>query len=97
LERCRDGQIVALPVNGAGVIPLADRFRDAGFESALAVPLIVENGLFGILMTARNEANSCSLEETEFLKSKWVWPRTRRNCICNCKAPMTNCGKRRWR
>ena len=68
LERCRNGQIVALPVSGAGAMPLTDRFRDAGFESVLAIPLIVENGLFGILMTARNEANSFSLEETEFLK-----------------------------
>src|SRR5205085_1275713 len=68
LERCREGQIVALPPVGAGGGPLADRFRDAGFEAALAVPLIVENGLFGILMTARNEANSCSPEEADFLK-----------------------------
>src|SRR4051812_25501219 len=68
LERCRDGETVLLPQTSVSTAPIAAKLHDSGFESALAVPLIVENGFFGILLTGRKEPNSFSAEESEFLR-----------------------------
>src|SRR3954468_3295890 len=65
LAQCQQGQIVRLERSASAV---TSKLQEAGLESGLAVPLIVENGLVGILLTARKEANGFNVEETEFLK-----------------------------
>src|SRR5438477_1829852 len=68
LAACRSGEMVMLNETGRGQSAIGLRLHAAGLHSGLAVPLMVENELFGILLAARKEAKGFSVEESQFLR-----------------------------
>jgi signal transduction histidine kinase/ActR/RegA family two-component response regulator len=60
--------MIVLPDTLAGDSPLHRKLAGAALRSAVAVPLMVEDELFGILLTARREVNGFSNGECEFLR-----------------------------
>src|SRR5688572_4933448 len=68
LTECLEGRAVIWPDMQGGQWPLQERLTKANLRSALAVPLMVEGELFGILLTARREPNAYSSSECEFLR-----------------------------
>jgi PAS domain S-box-containing protein len=67
LGRCVDGQLVHEPELEAAQVPIARSMVAAGLHSMVAVPLLVEQKLFGVLLVARTAAASFSSGECEFL------------------------------
>ena len=67
-KACLDGQTIAIADTTKGDSPLHRRLAEAGLRSAAAVPLMVEDELFGILLTARRQVDGFSLGECEFLR-----------------------------
>lgn len=67
-KACLDGQTIAVGDTAAGDSPLHRRLAEVGLRSAAAVPLMVEDELFGILVTARRSVNGFSTGECEFLR-----------------------------
>lgn len=65
LEPCLSGQTVTF--SDTAQTPMGGKMRQAGLNSALAVPLMVENELFGVLLAARKQRTNFSGEEVEFL------------------------------
>lgn len=68
LADCLEGKVVIWRDMEGGRFPLQERLAKTGLRSALAVPLMVEGELFGILLTARKVANAYSSGECEFLR-----------------------------
>ncbi len=68
LELCRQGQTVYVPDTLKGATPLADKLAVTGWRSAVAVPLMVENRLFGVLLAARLRIDDLSSGDCEFLR-----------------------------
>src|ERR1041385_4599638 len=68
LQPCRQGQTVYLADTIKHPAALAEKLAGAGLRSAVAVPLLVENNLFGVLLPARLAADSFSSGECEFLR-----------------------------
>lgn len=68
LELCRDGQNVYLPDTVKIATPFAEKLATQGWRSAVAVPLMVEEKLFGILLVARLKPASFSSGDGEFLR-----------------------------
>jgi signal transduction histidine kinase/uncharacterized membrane protein affecting hemolysin expression/ActR/RegA family two-component response regulator len=67
-QACLEGETIEIADTAAGDSPLHRRLADAHLRSAVAVPLIVEDELFGILLTARRHPNGFSNGECDFLK-----------------------------
>jgi signal transduction histidine kinase/CheY-like chemotaxis protein/HAMP domain-containing protein len=68
LERCSHGEmVVSVDASGVGGV-LQTRMSALGLRSLVAVPLMVEGELFGILLTARRAAAAFSSDECEFLR-----------------------------
>jgi signal transduction histidine kinase len=67
-ELCRQGQTVYLPDTLKAATPFADKLAVTGWRSAVAVPLLVENKLFGVLLAARLTTNGFSSGDCEFLR-----------------------------
>jgi signal transduction histidine kinase/CheY-like chemotaxis protein/HAMP domain-containing protein len=65
---CLNGETLVFGDTGAGGSPVCARLHRINLRSAVAVPLIVDKQLFGILLTARREARSFSSGECEFLR-----------------------------
>ena len=53
VHRCREGETVYLPDTLKSSAQLAEKLAGAGLRSAVAVALMVETKLFGVLVTAR--------------------------------------------
>jgi signal transduction histidine kinase/ActR/RegA family two-component response regulator len=68
LHPCRQGETVLLPDTAKHPAELGERLAGAGLRSAVAVPLEVENKLFGLLLTARLAPNGFTSGECEFLR-----------------------------
>ncbi len=68
LEPCRTGEMVTLSETAASESPVASKLHAGGFHSAVAVSLMVENELFGVLLSARKQPQAFSGEEVEFLR-----------------------------
>jgi signal transduction histidine kinase/ActR/RegA family two-component response regulator/HAMP domain-containing protein len=68
LTECLEGKPVIWQDMQAGEWPLQERLVKADLRSAIAVPLMVEGELFGILLASRREANAFSSGECEFLR-----------------------------
>ncbi len=69
LQLCRQGQTVYLPETLKGEEMLLERFAGAGLRSVVAVPLLVENKLFGVLIAARLKPDGFSIADAEFLRT----------------------------
>ena len=69
LDLCARGETVYLAdtIHGAG--PMAEKFCQAGLASVVAVPMFVENELFGVIIAARADLNAFSAGEREFLRT----------------------------
>ena len=68
LARCVNGHLVHEPDLSTSSHPLPQRLVTAGLHAMVAAPLVVESGVFGILLVARRAANSFSSGECEFLR-----------------------------
>jgi signal transduction histidine kinase/ActR/RegA family two-component response regulator/HAMP domain-containing protein len=68
LTDCLEGKPVIWPDMQTCEWPLQERLVKTDLRSAIAVPLMVEGELFGILLAARRAANAFSSGECEFLR-----------------------------
>jgi signal transduction histidine kinase/FixJ family two-component response regulator len=67
LKLCKHGEVVHMPDTYKIHAHLAEHLASVGFRSTAAVPLMVENKLFGVLMIARLNPDAISTDECEFL------------------------------
>jgi signal transduction histidine kinase/FixJ family two-component response regulator len=67
LRMCKHGEVVHMPDTFKIHAHLAEHLASAGFRSTAAVPLMVENKLFGVLIAARLNPDAISSSECEFL------------------------------
>ncbi len=68
LSRCVNGVLVYEPDTRTVEFPVPQRFAAAGLHALVAAPLLVESQVFGVLLAARNEADSFSSGDCEFLR-----------------------------
>jgi signal transduction histidine kinase/CheY-like chemotaxis protein len=68
LQLCGQGQTVYVPDTLKGPVELAEKLAGAGLRSAVAVPLLVEGKLFGVLLAARLKTEAFSSGDCEFLR-----------------------------
>lgn len=68
LRQCVQGQLVYEPDLSQSRFPFPQRLANAGLRALVAVPLIVENRVFGVLLAARMQTQSFSSGECEFLR-----------------------------
>ena len=69
LQQCKEGQTVYLADTVKGSAMLHERLAGAGLRSAVAVPLLVDGKLFGVLLAARLKPNDFSSGDAEFLRT----------------------------
>ncbi|HZO83633.1 MAG TPA: ATP-binding protein [Verrucomicrobiae bacterium] len=68
LTDCLEGKPVIWQDMRGGQLPLQERLVKAHLHSAIAVPLMVESELFGVLLVARRDPNAFGSGECEFLR-----------------------------
>jgi signal transduction histidine kinase/uncharacterized membrane protein affecting hemolysin expression len=68
LSRCVAGQLVYEPDIESVPFPFPQRLAGAGLRSLVIAPLLVENQVFGVLVSARLRAQAFSSGECEFLR-----------------------------
>jgi signal transduction histidine kinase/CheY-like chemotaxis protein/uncharacterized membrane protein affecting hemolysin expression len=68
LSRCIAGNLVYEPDVRGIQFPFPQRLAGAGLRSLVIAPLIVENQVFGVLVTARRQEQAFSSGECEFIK-----------------------------
>jgi len=68
LSRCLAGKLVYEPDVKEIPFPFPQRLASGGLRSLVIAPLIVENQVFGVLVTARRQAQAFSSGECEFIK-----------------------------
>ena len=68
LELCEKGQTVYFSDTIKGAAPLVEKLAVTGWRSAAAVPLMVDEKLFGVLLAARIKADAFSSGDCEFLR-----------------------------
>ena len=68
LSLCKEGQTFYLPDTAKSPEPFMKKLACAGLCSAIAVPLLVENKPFGVLLAARRKHDGFSSGECEFLR-----------------------------
>jgi len=68
LQLCLRGQTIYLPDTLKVATSLGDKLAVTGWRSAVAVPLMVENKLFGVLLAARLKIDDLSSGDCEFLR-----------------------------
>jgi len=68
LARCINGQLVCEPDLTQSEFPFSKRLVQAGLHSLVMAPLLAESKIFGLLVAARNEPQSFSSGECEFLR-----------------------------
>lgn len=69
LQACFQGDLLYGADLAESDAPLVKKLMEKGMNSAVAVPLMVEKNLFGILVAARAKANGFSIGECEFLRA----------------------------
>lgn len=69
LQQCKEGHTVYLADTVKGSAMLHERLAGAGLRSAVAVPLLVDGKLFGVLLAARLKPNDFSSGDAEFLRT----------------------------
>ena len=69
LSRCVQGQLVYEPDVGQVKFPFPQRLARGGLRSLVAAPLLVQNEVFGVLISARRQAHGFSSGECEFLQT----------------------------
>jgi signal transduction histidine kinase/ActR/RegA family two-component response regulator len=69
LQLCQEGQTIYVPDTLKRPAELMEKLAGAGLRSAVAVPLLVEHRLFGVLLGARLRADGFSSNDCEFLRT----------------------------
>jgi signal transduction histidine kinase/FixJ family two-component response regulator/HAMP domain-containing protein len=69
LDLCVRGESVYLMDTAGGAGTMAEKFCQAGLASVVAVPMLVENELFGVIIAARTRADAFTAGEQEFLRT----------------------------
>lgn len=69
LQACFQGELLYGPDLAESDAPVVKKLMEKGMNSAVAVPLMVEKNLFGILIAARGKTNGFSIGECEFLRA----------------------------
>jgi signal transduction histidine kinase/ActR/RegA family two-component response regulator len=69
LDLCAEGETVYLADTNSKAGQLAEKFCRAGLASVVAVPMLVNNELFGIIIAARARVDAFSAGEWEFLRT----------------------------
>lgn len=67
LQRCKEGNTILIPDTLAESALLAEHLAGTGLRSAVAVPLMVEGRLFGVLLAARLKPEGFGGGDCEFL------------------------------
>jgi signal transduction histidine kinase/ActR/RegA family two-component response regulator len=67
-QLCKEGQTIYVPDTLKQLAALTERFASAGLRSAVAVPLMVDNRLLGVLFAARLKTDGFSSGDCEFLR-----------------------------
>jgi signal transduction histidine kinase/ActR/RegA family two-component response regulator/HAMP domain-containing protein len=67
-QLCEQGQTVYFPDTIKGTAPFVEKLAGTGWRSAVAVPLMVEEKLFGVLLTARLKTEGFTSGDCEFLR-----------------------------
>ncbi|MBT9511426.1 MAG: PAS domain S-box protein [Acidovorax sp.] len=68
LSRCVRGELVYEPDVSQVDFPFPQRLAGGGLRSLVVAPLLMENRVFGVLITARHTAHAFSSGECEFLR-----------------------------
>lgn len=68
LELCREGQTVYMRDTLKASALMTEKLAGAGLRSAVSVPLMLENKLFGLLLVARLKVDDFSSGDCEFLR-----------------------------
>jgi signal transduction histidine kinase/ActR/RegA family two-component response regulator len=68
LSRCVQGQLVYEPDIAESTFPFPKWLASAGMRSLVIAPLLVESQVFGVLVTARHNADAFSSGECEFVR-----------------------------
>ena len=68
LSQCVQGRLVYEPDISASKFPFPQRLARGGLRSLVAAPLLVESKVFGVLVTARRQAQGFSSADCEFLR-----------------------------
>jgi len=68
LSRCIRGELVYEPDSARVAFPFAEQLARAGLRSLVFAPLLAESHVFGVLVAARQAADSFSTNEREFLR-----------------------------
>jgi signal transduction histidine kinase/ActR/RegA family two-component response regulator/HAMP domain-containing protein len=68
LDRCEKGQTVYFSDTIKSTAPFLEKLAVTGWRSAAAVPLMVEDKLFGVLIAARLKTEAFSSGDCEFLR-----------------------------
>ncbi len=68
LQACLRGETISFSDTSDGGFAIQQKLSELSLCSAIAVPLMVENELFGILLAARRAVNAFSAGESEFLR-----------------------------
>jgi signal transduction histidine kinase/FixJ family two-component response regulator len=69
IRSCKHGEVVNIAdtLKAEGALP--EKLAVAGFRASLAVPLVVENKLFGVMLVARLNTDSIRIGERDFLRT----------------------------
>lgn len=68
LSRCVQGELVYEPDVSSVPFPFSQRLTRGALRSLVIAPLLTENRVFGVLITARHEPSAFSSGECEFLR-----------------------------
>jgi signal transduction histidine kinase/ActR/RegA family two-component response regulator/HAMP domain-containing protein len=68
LQPCFEGETVYLPDTTTLTTPIARQLNERGMISAVAVPLMLQNKLFGVLLVGRRRVEGFTSGECEFLR-----------------------------
>jgi signal transduction histidine kinase/DNA-binding response OmpR family regulator len=68
LSLCKEGQTVYMRDTSKTSGSLTEKLTGVGWRSAIALPLLVENKLFGVMLAARLNADSFNSGDCEFLR-----------------------------
>src|SRR5258708_4306823 len=68
LARCVRGELIYEPDIAQSRLPFPQRLAKGGLRSLVMAPLLLESNVFGVLISARREAEGFSSGECEFLR-----------------------------
>ena len=69
LELCAGGELVCLGDTAGVAGQMAEKFSRVGLASVVAVPMLVQTELFGVIIAARAKVDAFSAGEREFLRT----------------------------